>query len=83
MKIAYLVNIEDAAQGMFDEDHDLITAWSPNNAVWDVSAFEDFMDWAGVVVDESLLHEDPILYAELQAKLAAEMGLEDGWQEWG
>lgn len=82
MKKVYLVQIEDAVQGMFDVDHDLIASWSPNDATWS-DYFDDLMEWANVEVFTDLWHEDADLYKELQEKLAKLWSLEDGWQDWG
>lgn len=83
MKKIYLVQIEDAVQGMFDVDNDLISSWSPNDAVWSTDHFVNVMEWANIEVVDDLWHEDPELYHELQEKLAKEWSLEDGWQDWG
>lgn len=81
MKKLYFVQIEDTIQGMFDESHDLVTAWSPNDANWRGEYMGEMMEWAGVEVVDDLWHEDPDLYKELQGKLAKEYDIDE--QDWG
>lgn len=76
-RAVYLVVIEDACEGMFDEDFDFIDGWYSNDATWRTDYFETFMKWAGVEVIENWEWEDPDLYHDLQKRMARELGCEN------
>ena len=56
MKKLYIAYIEDYVEGIFDENHNLLGYWHPNDASWPSGYFDEWMKKLGF---ECILSNDP------------------------